>query len=428
MARKPRPVNPDDGPLQAFAFDLRALRETAGNPTYRTLAKTAGFAATTLGDAAGGGRLPTLEVTLAYVGACGGDAAAWQARWQAVNRELARRPAPESETEADPESDIPDAAAEPVAEPAATQPAPVAESGLLARLPRTAMLAASTTGLVLVMAAAFLVQHYDGGHGTAGSLSGQASHAAVATQSSVPVGDCPSPVATGGPIRFTANTYGLGANVREGASLQSPVRAQLPPGCTVGFSGYCLGDVVRDETAGTPDMRWFIVPGGGVVSSAIVHGDPPADLRPQACPDDVPGPASISLAVSPDGTGDGVVQLVAGGTRLWIVGFAAYYSSGAPGDVARWHQLELTDGNSMAALSFSATLRISPSTRGLSDPSEIPVVAAACFGGNGPSTVATAGAVRRSAPSILVPMSQPASMLSAAESAACAYPSTTAAG
>jgi hypothetical protein len=278
------------------------------------------------------------------------------------------------------------------------------------------------------MAGVFLVQHYDGSHSTAGSLSGEATRAAVPTQSSVPVGGCHSLVAASGPIRFTATTYGLGANVRDGASLQAAVRSQLPSGCTVGFSGYCLGDVVRDETAGTPDMRWFIIPGGGVVSSAIVHGDPPADLRPQACPDDVPGPASISLAVSSDGTGDGVVQLVAGGTRLWIVGFAAYYSSGAPGDAARWHQLELTSGNSTAALSFSATLRLAPSMRGPSDPGEIPIVAAACFGGNGPSTVATAGAVRPSAPSALVPMSQPAAVLSAAESAACAYPSTTAVG
>ena len=426
------------GRCRACAFDLRALREAAGNPTYRTLAKTAGFAATTLGDAAGGGRLPTLEVTLAYVGACGGDAAAWQARWQAVNLELARRPAPESETEATPNAESesgepPDAAADAGAkaatEPVAAPPSRVAKTGWLARPPRTATLAASTTGLALVLAGAFLVQHYDGSHSTAGSLSGEATHAVVPTQSSVPAAGCPSLVAASGPIRFTATTYGLGANVREGASLQAPVRSQLPSGCTVGFSGYCLGDVVRDETAGTPDMRWFIIPGGGVVSSAIVHGDPPADLRPQSCPDDVPAPASISLAVSPDGTGDGVVQLLAGGTRLWIVGFAAYYSSGAPGDAARWHQLELTSGNSTAALSFSATLRLSPSTRSLNeDPGEIPVVAAACFGGNGPSTVATAGAVRPSAPSTLVPMSQPAAVLSAAESAACAYPSTTVAG
>jgi hypothetical protein len=64
LARTPRPVNPADGPIQAFAHDLRSLREAAGNPTYRVLAKTAGFSATTLGDAAGGVRLPTLELAV----------------------------------------------------------------------------------------------------------------------------------------------------------------------------------------------------------------------------------------------------------------------------------------------------------------------------------------------------------------------------
>ncbi|HEU5357144.1 MAG TPA: helix-turn-helix transcriptional regulator, partial [Actinocrinis sp.] len=88
MGRTPRLVNPDDGPLQAFAHDLRALREKAGNPTYRALAKTAGFSASTLGEAAGGVRKPSLDVTLAFVGACGGDVEAWQDRWQELDRQL----------------------------------------------------------------------------------------------------------------------------------------------------------------------------------------------------------------------------------------------------------------------------------------------------------------------------------------------------
>src|SRR5436305_5075061 len=85
MARKPRPVDPTAGPLQEFAHDLRLLREKAGNPTYRSLAQSAGFGATTLGEAAGGVRFPSLDVTLAYVGACGGDTAEWEERWQLVN-------------------------------------------------------------------------------------------------------------------------------------------------------------------------------------------------------------------------------------------------------------------------------------------------------------------------------------------------------
>ncbi|HZP53495.1 helix-turn-helix transcriptional regulator, partial [Actinocrinis sp.] len=88
MGRTPRLLNPDDGPLQAFAHDLRMLREKAGNPTYRALAKTAGFSASTLGEAAGGVRRPSLDVTLAFVGACGGDVEAWQERWYQLDRQL----------------------------------------------------------------------------------------------------------------------------------------------------------------------------------------------------------------------------------------------------------------------------------------------------------------------------------------------------
>src|SRR5207247_519453 len=61
VARHERPVDPDAGPLQAFAHDLRTLRAQAGSPTYRALAKTAGYSATTLSEAAGGVRKPSLD-------------------------------------------------------------------------------------------------------------------------------------------------------------------------------------------------------------------------------------------------------------------------------------------------------------------------------------------------------------------------------
>jgi hypothetical protein len=66
--------------VQQFAHGLRALREKAGSPTYRSLAQKAGFGATTPGEAAGGVRLPSLDVTLTYVGACNGDVDEWQER------------------------------------------------------------------------------------------------------------------------------------------------------------------------------------------------------------------------------------------------------------------------------------------------------------------------------------------------------------
>src|SRR5437764_15213957 len=89
MPRQERPLASDGDVLSQFARDLRALRQKAGNPPYRELARRAHYAAGTLSDAAGGRKLPTLAVTLAYVRACDGDAAAWEKAWHALAAELA---------------------------------------------------------------------------------------------------------------------------------------------------------------------------------------------------------------------------------------------------------------------------------------------------------------------------------------------------
>ncbi|MFC0429714.1 WD40 repeat domain-containing protein [Kutzneria buriramensis] len=82
MPRGERPL--DNGPLREFAAGLRELRIGAGNPTYRELSERAHYSPSVLSDAAGGRKLPTLAVTLAYVTACGGDAAEWEARWRSL--------------------------------------------------------------------------------------------------------------------------------------------------------------------------------------------------------------------------------------------------------------------------------------------------------------------------------------------------------
>jgi tetratricopeptide (TPR) repeat protein len=92
MARRERPLDPDVGPMHQFADDLRRLRAAAGNPTYRVLARCAGYSATTLSEAAGGRRQPTLDVVLAYVGACGGDREVWAKRWHALDAAVRSRP------------------------------------------------------------------------------------------------------------------------------------------------------------------------------------------------------------------------------------------------------------------------------------------------------------------------------------------------
>lgn len=88
MPRPERPVDSSEGPAQHFAAQLRRLRADAGNPPYRELARTAHFSKATLSAAAAGHRLPTWDVTRAYVLACGGDAAEWQSRWEQTRAAL----------------------------------------------------------------------------------------------------------------------------------------------------------------------------------------------------------------------------------------------------------------------------------------------------------------------------------------------------
>ncbi|MFF6805606.1 hypothetical protein [Streptomyces sp. NPDC012616] len=96
MGRPERPVDPEAGPVQRLAYELREVRRIAGGPSYRSMAETAGFSATTLSQAAAGERLPSLAVVQGYVRACGGDPAEWTGRWQdaEAQTESARATAP----------------------------------------------------------------------------------------------------------------------------------------------------------------------------------------------------------------------------------------------------------------------------------------------------------------------------------------------
>lgn len=84
MPRPERPLDAAQGAVQHFAADLRKLRHDAGAPTYRQLAERSGYAVSTVAAAAGGRRLPTLDVALAYAMACGGEKQEWSAKWQAA--------------------------------------------------------------------------------------------------------------------------------------------------------------------------------------------------------------------------------------------------------------------------------------------------------------------------------------------------------
>ncbi|WP_203874778.1 nSTAND1 domain-containing NTPase, partial [Planobispora takensis] len=87
MPRPERPVDPEAGIIQRFAWELRELRRQAGNPGYRELSRRAHYAPTTLAQAARGETLPSLAVVLAYVRACDGDAGHWEKRWRCVAEE-----------------------------------------------------------------------------------------------------------------------------------------------------------------------------------------------------------------------------------------------------------------------------------------------------------------------------------------------------
>ncbi|MEU8437085.1 XRE family transcriptional regulator [Streptomyces sp. NPDC029216] len=89
MARRERPLEGEDGPLLEFAGALRRLRHEAGSPPYRDMSARAHYSVATLSGAAAGRRLPSLDVTLSYVRACGGDLREWERRWHAAAAALA---------------------------------------------------------------------------------------------------------------------------------------------------------------------------------------------------------------------------------------------------------------------------------------------------------------------------------------------------
>lgn len=86
MGRPESQIDFTRGEVAKFAADLRQLRVRAGRPSYRVLASATNYGISTLSEAAKGESLPTLQVTLKYVEACGGDVDEWAARWEAVSQ------------------------------------------------------------------------------------------------------------------------------------------------------------------------------------------------------------------------------------------------------------------------------------------------------------------------------------------------------
>ncbi|MGH6654418.1 MAG: helix-turn-helix domain-containing protein [Actinocrinis sp.] len=499
MGRTARLVDPQDGPLQSFAHDLRGLREEAGNPTYRALAKTAGFSPSTLGEAAGGVRRPSLDVTLAFVGACGGDVEAWQARWYALDRELtaqARDAADDldqptvtagaagnvrlPETQVNQASDV-DGAAEVTligsptdlaAGRASVGESPRRTAGFeqfpFDRRTRRVVLPAFA---VVTVSALIAIGVLFGTRGSGSNATGAPpsvpaadakSSATVSTSGSAHAAACATASAKG---LFSGSTRASGARLRRGASMADTVLRTIGPNCGLEFAGYCLGDVVPDPFGGTPDMRWFEVVGGGVVASAVVHGNPPASLKPSPCQDSVPLPTAIALSADPSADDPGALDLHATGSHVWIVGFATLpatvrWSGGAVPASAQWQQIGLV-GNGAAGFTIAWSARPAvatpptgptgtvssgasgPGTEGAGSSSgsgtgtgtggaasgaddhpadRVPIVAVACFGGQGPTDVLDAESVSVTDPRTKTPLKLTAAQRKAAANAACSYP------
>jgi helix-turn-helix protein len=103
MGRNEKPIGSVD-PVGSFAGRLRHRRVQAGTPTYRVLAGRCHYSHSVLADAAAGHRLPTWEVTEAFLRACGAgddELAGWRRDWTRTHQlvgDLRRRLADSAST------------------------------------------------------------------------------------------------------------------------------------------------------------------------------------------------------------------------------------------------------------------------------------------------------------------------------------------
>ena len=102
MGRGERPLDPEAGAVEKFAYELRQLRQQCGAPTYRALAQQTHYSVTALSQAAAGHMLPSLAVLRAFVQACGGDVEGWERRWHETARAATPAGSPPDDVAAEP--------------------------------------------------------------------------------------------------------------------------------------------------------------------------------------------------------------------------------------------------------------------------------------------------------------------------------------
>ncbi|SDS59805.1 Helix-turn-helix domain-containing protein [Streptomyces sp. TLI_053] len=147
MGRRQRSLDPQAGPVAEFALRLRALRESAGTPTFAAMSRRVHRSTTVLSEAAGGVNLPTWATVEAFLEACGErDPAPWRDHWERARDALG---------EPSPPMDGP--AQEPAAAPPSAPPGPAHESAP-ASAPRwwSSRSAAAAAALLIGLAAGLL--------------------------------------------------------------------------------------------------------------------------------------------------------------------------------------------------------------------------------------------------------------------------------
>ncbi len=267
-----------------LARRLRELRDRAGTPSYRVMAARVHYSASTLAAAASGRRMPTDEVLAAYVTACGEDPAAWLAEFRA-----ARTGAPAEAPGALPELPV-------------------------RRVPRWSGRKIAAAAFVLVVVSGGLIW-----------WSGKASWPAPQHSAGAPpagTSGCPD----WGAGRFPGRAHPDGVIVRTGPGKDyPPVGTRIQGGCVLALTGYCFGQTVSDAWLDMPDNRWFLVPGGHYVASAVVLGNPPPDLAPQPCAGGRAAPELGTVTAIPAA---GQVRVRIRGHDLPLVGIATLTGNG----------------------------------------------------------------------------------------------------
>ncbi len=122
----------EDAFTAQFAARLRDLRERAGSPSFRQMARITHYSSSTLAEATAGKRLPTEPVVKAFVTACGEDPAEWIALLRLADTQIQLAAAPP--TAADPP----------------TQPEPQPARWRLPRIPRVVAIAAGALALLAI--------------------------------------------------------------------------------------------------------------------------------------------------------------------------------------------------------------------------------------------------------------------------------------